>query len=249
MLTSASLPDTLNQNVSLKDKILLITGACGGIGSTLSKAFAAQGATIILVDKDLKALEKLYDEIEQANSPSPIIYALDLAGATASNFDEMALAIDKEFGHLDGLVHCAASMGAPTIFEQSDVETWYKVMQVNLNGPYMLTRMCILLLKASPNGRIVFSVDNKNSAYWDAYGVSKSALLGLTEQLAAEYDDTPLKVNAINPGQSKTHLHVSAYPAGDYDHLYEPEEHIADYAYLLSDQLVENGVLFDKTKT
>ncbi len=232
----------------LEGHIILITGACGGFGSAMSKAFAQRGATIILLDKQVNSLEKLYDEIESIGGAQPAIYPLDLSGATANDYEEMANTIEKEFGRLDGLLHCAAMMGTPTVFEQSDIETWYKVMQVNLNAPYMLTRMCIPLLKASKHGRLAFSIDSKNGAYWDAYGVSKSALIGLTQQLATEYDGSPLKVNAVNPGQTKTHLHVSAYPAGEYSHLSEVDDHIEDYVYLMSQSLEENGVLFNKVK-
>ncbi len=248
-MKNTQFPSPLNlKDNELEGHIILITGANGGFGSTMSKAFAKQGATIILLDKQVNSLEKLYDEIEAAGGAQPAIYPLDLSGATANDYDELANVIEKEFGRLDGLLHCAAMLGTPTVFEQSDIETWYKVMQVNLNAPYMLTRMCIPLLKKSDYGRLVFSIDSKNGAYWDAYGVSKSALTGLTQQLAKEYEDSNLKVNAVNPGQTRTHLHMSAYPAGDYNHLYALEEHIEDYVYLMSKHLIENGVLFNKTK-
>lgn len=233
---------------ALDQHVILITGACGGFGSTMAKAFAQQGATIILLDKKVRPLEDLYDEIEALNAPQPAIYPLDLAGATINDYEDMANNIEKEFGRLDGILHCATMLGMPTPFEHSDIETWYKVMQINLNAPYVLTRMCIPLLKQSKHGRIAFSVDNKNGAYWDAYGVTKSALLGLTEQLATEYEGSDLKVNAVNPGQTKTHLHMAAYPAGEYQTLYSVEEHINDYIYLMSNDLEENGVLFSKVK-
>lgn len=249
MIKTISFPQNIDLKTDeLKDHVILITGACGGFGSVLSKAFAQRGATIILLDKQVTALEKLYDEIETLGAPQPAIYPLDLSGASAKDFEDMATNIQNEFGRLDGLLHCAAMLGMPTPFEHSEIETWYKVMQVNLNGPYMLTRMCIPLLKQSEFGRLAFSIDSKNGAYWDAYGVSKSALLGLTEQLSIEYEDSNLKVNAVNPGQSKTHLHMSAYPAGKFDHLYDVEDHIDDYTYLMSKCLSENGVLFSKVK-
>lgn len=249
MINPIHFPSQINlKDNELDDHVILITGACGGFGTAISKAFAKRGATIILMDKKIAPLEKLYDEIEALGGAQPAIYPLDLSGATANDYDAMAVSFEKEFGRLDGILHCAAMLGTPTVFEQSDIETWYKTMQVNLNGPYMLTRMCIPLLKQSKHGRLVFSVDSKNGAYWDAYGVSKSALLGLTQQLAKEYEDSNLKVNAVNPGQTRTHLHMSSYPAGDYDHLYKLEEHIDHYVYLMSKGLQENGQLFDKTK-
>lgn len=237
-----------SQPSELKNRTILITGACGGIGSVMSKAFANYGATIILLDKHVRALEELYDSIQASDqAPLPAIYPLDLSGATANDYQQLAEAIEKEFGKLDGLLHCATMLGSPTLFEQSDMETWYKVLQVNLNGPYMLSSLCVPLLKKSDNGRLLFSVDNKNGAYWDAYGVSKSALIGLTQQLAKEYEDTSLCVNAVNPGKTRTHLHMSAYPAGDYDGLYAVEDHIQDYLYLMSPHCQHNGQLFSKS--
>jgi NAD(P)-dependent dehydrogenase (short-subunit alcohol dehydrogenase family) len=87
-------------------------------------------------------VEALYDEIDLAGYPKPAIYPMNLEGASEHDYGELASNIESQLGQLDGLIHCAAILGAPTIFAQSDAETWYRVHQVNLHAPYLLTRAC-----------------------------------------------------------------------------------------------------------
>ena len=232
---------------SLKDKIILVTGATGGFGKTVSMACAAHGATVILLAKNLRLVEKLYDEIEAAGYPTPAIYPMNLEGATEHDYAELCENIEKEFGRLDGLIHCAALLGAPTPFEHSDAATWYQVHQVNLHAPYLLTRSVLPLLKKSTRASVVFMVDDKSGAYWDAYMVSKQALTTMAGLLAREYEGTDLHINCINPGKTKTGLHLRAFPAADENEtLSGPEIHQQIFLYLMSDLLKENGECFQQ---
>ena len=229
----------------LKDKVILITGATGGYGKVMSLAYAAAGATVILLGKNVRLLENVYDEIEQAGYPKPAIYPLNLEGATEKDYYELSENIGKEFGRLDGLLHTAALLGAPTPFEHSDSETWYQVMQVNLNGPYLLTRHCIPLLKKSDHASILFMTDDKFGAYWDAYAISKGGVNSMMLILSAEYEGSQLLVNAINPGKSRTALHIRAFPASsENDSLPKPEQHQDLFLYLMSDEFEQTGLCF-----
>ncbi len=230
---------------SLQDKVILITGCTGGYGKAMSLAYAKAGATIILLGKNVRFLENLYDEIEQAGYPTPAIYPLNLEGATEKDYFDMAQTIEKEFGRLDGLLHAAVQLGAPTPFEHSDAETWFQVMQVNLHGPYLLTKHCIPLLKNSPHASLLFMTDDKSGAYWDAYAVSKAAINGMMQSLAHEYEGTSLFVNAVNPGKSLTQLQIRAYPASsDNQDLPRPEQHAELFIYLMSDVCEQSGFCF-----
>lgn len=229
----------------LQDKVILVTGATGGYGKALSLTYAKHGATVILLGKNVRLLENLYDEIEQAGYPTPAIYPLNLSGATEKDYFDMAQNIDKEFGRLDGLIHAAVDAGDATPFVHSDSENWYKVMQVNLNGPYMLTKHSIGLLKQSPHASLVFMTDDKIGAYWDAYSVSKQAINGLMQNLAAEYEGSSLYVNCLNPGPSKTVLHLRAYPAStENENLPAPLDHQELLLYMMSDELNQTGLCF-----
>jgi NAD(P)-dependent dehydrogenase (short-subunit alcohol dehydrogenase family) len=229
----------------LKDKIILVTGATGSFGRVISIAYAKHGATVILLAKNLRSVEALYDTIEALGYPTPAIYPMNLEGATEHDYAELANNIEKEFGRLDGLVHCAGILGAPTPFEYSDTETWHKVLQVNLHAPYLLTRSVIPLLRKSGKSSVVFMTDDKIGAYWDAYGVSKQALATMALNIAAEYEGSNIHINCFNPGRTKTAFQIRAFPAADgNDQLPNPEDHSNTFLYLVSHELQDNGTCY-----
>jgi len=229
----------------LADKIILVTGATGGFGKAAALALASHGATVVLLARNLRLVEALYDEIEQAGYPLPAIYPMNLEGASEHDYAELANNIESQLGRLDGLLHCAAMLGTPTLFAQSDAETWYKVHQVNLHAPYLLTRACLPLLDKSENASIVFMADDKTGAYWDAYQVSKQGLVAMAGLLAREYAGGSLKVNCYNPGKTRTALQLRAYPAAnDNDELPLPAAHADAFLYLMSDDCADNGEMF-----
>jgi NAD(P)-dependent dehydrogenase (short-subunit alcohol dehydrogenase family) len=235
-------PNFSPNTVVLKNKIILITGATGGFGKAISLACAKQGATAVLLARNLRLVEALYDEIEQAGYPKPAIYPMDLQGATEHDYLDLGQNIEKEFGRLDGLIHCAAQLGSPTPFEHSDTETWYQIHQVNLHAPYLLTRSVIPLLKKASRASVVFMTDSKPGAYWDAYSVSKQAVVAMAQLLAAEFEGSSVSVNCVNPGKTRTALQMRAFPAADdNESLPVPEDHTDMFIYLMSKEREENG--------
>lgn len=240
------IPDNFNATPDLlKGKTVLVTGATGGFGKPLSLALAQHGATVILLARNLRMVEALYDEIDLAGYPKPAIYPMNLEGASEHDYGELAANIESQLGQLDGLIHCAAILGAPTIFAQSDAETWYRVHQVNLHAPYLLTRACLPLMSRSERASILFMIDDKTGAYWDAYQVSKQGLAAMAELLAQEYAGSNLRVNCFNPGKTRTGLQLRAYPAADEnERLPSPQDHIDTFLYLMSDASTENGEIF-----
>lgn len=240
------IPDNFNATPDLlKGKTVLVTGATGGFGKPLSLALAQHGATVILLARNLRLVETLYDEIDLAGYPKPAIYPMNLEGASEHDYGELAANIESQLGQLDGLIHCATILGAPTIFAQSDAETWYQVHQVNLHAPYLLTRACLPLMSRSEHASILFMIDDKTGAYWDAYQVSKQGLAAMAELLAQEYAGSNLRVNCFNPGKTRTGLQLRAYPAADENEsLPSPQDHIDTFLYLMSDASSENGEIF-----
>jgi NAD(P)-dependent dehydrogenase (short-subunit alcohol dehydrogenase family) len=229
----------------LNDQVILVTGATGGFGKAVSTALARHGATVILLARNLRLVEALYDEIEQAGGPTPAIYPMNLEGATEHDYAELANNLESRLGRLDGMIHCAATLGAPTVFAQSDATTWYQVHQVNLHAPYLLTRACLPLLSSAPKASLLFMIDDKPGAYWDAYQVSKQGLAAMAGLLAREYEGSNLHVNCFNPGKTRTALQLRAYPAAhNNDQLPLPQEHLNTFLYLMSAAAKENGQIF-----
>ena len=103
---------------SFAGRVILITGAGGGLGAALAVQCARAGASVILSGRNGAKLERVYDEIEAMGAPQPAIAMLDLAAATAADYDNLAATIGGEFGKLDGLVHAAALLGDRTPLEQ-----------------------------------------------------------------------------------------------------------------------------------
>lgn len=221
----------------LKDRIILVTGAGDGIGKAAAKAYAQYGATVILLGKTLEKLELVYDEIEQSNGPKPAIYPMNLEGATAKDYDDMQTTLDNEFGRLDGILHNAALLGSLTPISQFDMAQWGKIMQINLNAPYMITRICLPLLEKSADASVIFTTDNvgiKGKAYWGAYAISKAAGDNMMQILADEMEiNTPIRFNSINPGNVATTMRAKAYPGEDPTSLAKPADIMNSYLYLM----------------
>jgi NAD(P)-dependent dehydrogenase (short-subunit alcohol dehydrogenase family) len=221
------------EQTRLDDKIILITGAGDGIGKAVSLDCAKRGATIILLGKTIHKLEQVYDEIIANGGPEPAIYPMDLQGASEDDFEDLRENIEKEFNHLDALLNNAGWLGASTPIEMYDTELWYKVLQTNLNAPFLITRACIPLLRLSQQGAIAFTADQKSSAYWGAYGVAKAGAQAFMQILAEELDSKNIRVNAFDPGPVYTSFRIRAFPAEDSGKLNRPEDICAPFAYLL----------------
>jgi len=222
----------------LRDRVVLVTGAGKGIGAAVAAACAAAGAQVVLLDLDIRMLEKVYDGIEKAGGPQPAIYPMNLEGAVEKDYVELAERISAEFDRLDGLVHCAAMLGALIPMLHFDATLWHRILQVNLSGPYMLTRACLPLLMRTGEGSVIFSSDRagrQGRAYWGAYGVSKAGIECLMQILADELEaNTRVRVNSIDPGPVATDLRALAYPGENPAIRLRPDAVVLPYLYLLS---------------
>lgn len=221
----------------LADRVVLITGAGDGIGRALAMACARVGATVVLLGRTVRKLEAVYDEILAATGRQPAIYPFDLLGASPDDYADAVAALRRELGRLDGLVHNAAVLGDLSPIEHYEPSTWAKVMHVNVNAVFLLTRAALPLLMEAEDGSIVLTtadVGRRAKAYWGAYAVSKFATEGLMQVLADELSSRPApRVNCVNPGPVRTRLRAAAYPAEDPAGLLPPEAVAAAYLYLL----------------
>lgn len=221
----------------LQDRVILVTGAGSGIGRAIARRLAGHGATVILLDRAIRMLEQVYDEIEQAGGPRPAIYPMNLEGATPKDYTDLAQVLDTEFGRLDGLLHNAALFEGLTPIFNYDIELWYRILQVNLNAPFLLTQAVLGLLNRSADASVVFTTDrvgDEGQAYWGAYAVAKGGAQTLMKLLASELEtNTPIRVNSIDPGRVRTELSLRAYPGRNPAEWARPEDILAVYLYLL----------------
>ena len=206
------------------------------------RAYAAHGATVILVGRTEAKLEQVYDQIEAAGYAKPALVPLDFRAVTEDNVLQLAAGLAQEFPHLDGLLHNASVLGERRPIESASYAGWQEVMQVNVNAPFLLTRHLLPLLQAAPAASIIYtssSVGRTGRAYWGAYAVSKFATEGLMQVLADELENTSqVRVNSLNPGATNTAMRRTAYPAEKPTDNPAPEDIMATYLYLMGDDSI-----------
>jgi NAD(P)-dependent dehydrogenase (short-subunit alcohol dehydrogenase family) len=222
----------------LAGRVIAITGASDGIGRAVAIACAQHGAKVVLIGRNPRKLETVYAEVVKTPAAADSTIALlDLEKAIAQDYDKLAAAILERFGKLDGLLHNAGIIGTLTPIEHYDVPTWCRVMHVNVTAAFALTQVLLPALRLSSDASVVFTssgVGRKGRAYWGAYAVSKFAVEGLSQVLASELENvTSIRVNAVNPGATRTKMRRAAYPAEDLETLPTPESITSPYIALL----------------
>lgn len=233
----------------LKDKVIVVTGAGDGIGRVAAKTFAEYRATVVLLGRTLAKLERVYDEIEDAGGPQPAIYPINLEGASEKDYIDLCDALHNEFGKVDGLLHNASELGERTPLANYAPDTWQRVMQVNVNAPFLLTQALLPLMEKAEHASIIFTssgVARRGRAFWGAYAASKAAQDNLMQTLADELGGAlNIRANSINPGATRTRMRAAAYPAEDPNSLPTPEDHMPLYVYLIGEDSVGvNGEIF-----
>jgi NAD(P)-dependent dehydrogenase (short-subunit alcohol dehydrogenase family) len=208
-----------------------------GIGKAVAVACARGGAQLLLIARNLPRLQALYAELEQIAPGAALMAQLDLENALAKDYDRIAEAVLNRYGRLDGLVHCAGMLGTLTPIDQYDVPTWCRLMQVNVTAAFALTQVLLPALRKSADAAVIFtssSVGRKGRAYWGAYAVSKFAVEGMAQVMAAELAGTSnIRVNTLNPGRARTAMRRAAYPSENLESLPLPETLVEPYVRLL----------------
>ncbi|HCV40840.1 MAG TPA: YciK family oxidoreductase, partial [Pseudomonas sp.] len=111
----------------LAGRVILVTGAGRGIGAAAAKAYAAVGATVLLLGKTEANLNEVYDQIEAAGHPQPVVIPFNLETALPHQYDELAVMIEEQFGRLDGLLNNASIIGPRTPLEQLSGDNFMRV--------------------------------------------------------------------------------------------------------------------------
>jgi len=219
----------------LENRVILVTGATSGIGKAVAADCVRHGATVVLHGCNSARLEDVYNELKLLG-PEPVAAQLDFERAQGDDYQHLTKQIESRFDRLDGLLHNAGILGDLSPVEHYDIGLWQRVMHVNLNAPFILTRCLLPLLKRSDDASVVFTgsgVSNVGRAYWGAYCASKFGTEGLAQVLADEYENSSIRVNSINPGSTRTGMRQKAFPAEDREKLPTPESITRPYLYLL----------------
>lgn len=234
-----------NSPPDLSGRVALVTGASRGIGYFLAKGLAACGAHVIAVARTTGALEELDDNIK-AEGGSATLVPLDLTDMPA--IDRLGGAIYERWGKLDILVANAGVLGVISPIGHVEAKVFEKVVSVNLTSVWRLIRSTDPLLRQSDAGRAILlssGASYRCRPFWGPYSATKAAVEALSRTWAAESMKTPLRVNAVDPGATRTGMRAQAYPGEDPMTLPRPSEVAEKILPLASPALTETGLLFD----
>jgi NAD(P)-dependent dehydrogenase (short-subunit alcohol dehydrogenase family) len=234
---------------TLAGRVVLVTGAYGGLGGAVARAASRAGATVVITGKRKRQLEQLYDAMLAEGLAEPVIHPLDMEVATPREYAALAEGLERDFGRLDGIVHAAVSFGGLTPIAMHKPDAWLRAMHVNVNAPFALTQACLPLLTQASDSAVVFVLDNPQllqRAHWGGYGASKAALERFVAILHEETDHGPLRVHAMLPAPMRTALRQLAYFGEDVLQRPLPDAAAAAAIYLLGAQgMAARGAVLD----
>jgi NAD(P)-dependent dehydrogenase (short-subunit alcohol dehydrogenase family) len=186
-------------------QIVVVTGASSGIGRAAALRFGAEGASVLAVGRDDAALGETVAEIERHGGKASALVA-DVTAPEAP--DRVVTACRERFGGLTTLVNAAGIIATGTLEATSD-EQWDRVMDINVRAPFRLMRAASESLVASKGSVVNVSSVNGLRSFPGVlvYCVSKSAVDQLTRCAALEFAAKGVRINAVNPGVTRTNLH------------------------------------------
>ena len=196
----------------LSGKAIFVSGASRGIGRCIALSYAKAGASHIAIGarSDLTTVEKdVLEAAKQAGKKAPRVLSVKLDITDPQSVDGAAQKIEKAFGRLDVVVNNAGILGARDAVGDSEPDVWWQTMNVNLRGPYMISRACLPLLLRSDLKTLISVASvgaHSISPGLSAYQTSKLALVRLTEFIAKEYADQGIVALTVHPGNVLTDI-------------------------------------------
>lgn len=230
------------QEKILTGRTAIVTGAGTGIGAAVSKAFAAQGAHVVLVGRRRMPLNQTAKEIHACGG------ACDVVRADVSDLGDVRSLFKAAkrlgTGRVDIVVNNAGILGPRAPLVRYPLRAWDEVMRINARGAFLVLQEALKAMQPG-GGSIVnvsSSVGRRGRAEWGAYSASKFAIEALTQIAAEENQGTGIRVNAVNPGATRTAMRARAYPKENPVALPTPESVVPVFLFLASDESKEiNG--------
>lgn len=218
----------------LADKVVLVTGAAGNLGRAVAHALWAAGARLVLADRRMAALEEQFGT--WAEGERCLLAQVDLLAETA--VADLVDASLNRFGRIDVLVNVAGgfTMGPPV--HETKTDTWEFMLNLNARSVFYMSRAVIPHMLAQSSGKIVSVAARaglEGKAKMAPYVISKSAVIRLTESMAAELKDAGINVNCVLPGTIDTPQNRADMPKADFSKWVAPEALADVIVFLASD--------------
>jgi NAD(P)-dependent dehydrogenase (short-subunit alcohol dehydrogenase family) len=212
----------------MKDKVVLVTGANGGLGSYVTKAFLGAGAKVIGVSR----------KIQQADFNLPGFTAIPAEISTAAGAGSLIENVMARFGRLDAVAHTVGGFAGGSSIAETDDATFQRMFDVNLNSTFYLLRAVLPAMRKTGNGRFI-AIGSRAAlepgAGVGAYSASKAALVSLIRTVAVENKDAGITANVILPGTMDTPANREAMPNADLSKWVQPSSVASLIVWLAGD--------------
>ncbi len=230
----------------LTGKVALITGGSRGIGKAIAKAYAREGAKVFICARKRGVLRAAAEEIRAAGGEVRW-HAADISKPKAVR--RLVRQVCRTYGAIHILVNNAGILGPREPVIRYPVPAWERVIKANLTAVFLVTREVLGVMVRQKEGVVInlsSGVGRTGKARWGAYAAAKFGVEGLTQVVAEEVKEWNIRVNAVNPGGTRTEMRAEAYPDENPMTLPAPEEIAPIFVYLASDESREiSGKSFD----
>lgn len=190
---------------SLDGKVVVFTGAAGGIGSEIAAGLACAGANVALCDINLEQLNIVKSQIEEKSGKASC-HRLDVTDK--ENIAECIQEIGTKYGHIDILINCAGINKREGFMDVKE-ETYDRIMDINLKGVFLVTQAVAPYMKEQRKGSII-NIGSHNTGSilggCSVYGATKCGVLSMTRSMAVEWAKYNIRANCVSPGHIKTPL-------------------------------------------
>jgi NADP-dependent 3-hydroxy acid dehydrogenase YdfG len=217
---------------NVNGKVILVTGSAQGLGAAICKTMAEDGAKVIATDVNESKLEKMVNEISGSGGN---IKSYSMNVADEKNVEEVINKIIEEYGNIDAVINNAGIDFTKSI-EEISYDEWNKVIQVNLTGPFNVSKAVYPYMKKNGSGHIVNITSTAAKRAWpnaSAYHASKWGLLGLSHALHSEARKDHIKVTALVAGGMQTPFILERFPEVDPNVLQDPKNVAETIKYVL----------------
>lgn len=221
--------------VDFSGRVVIVTGAAGNLGNAVTRAFQSAGARLTLVDRAEDRLQRLYPDMVDS-SDYLLADSVDLTSAEA--VQSMVDKTLERFGQIQVLVNTAGGYRAGTPVHETSLETWDFMLNLNARSVFLVSRAVIPHLLQQRYGKIInvaARVARQGRANMAVYSASKSAVVHLTESMAAELKGEGINVNCILPSTIDTPANRRAMPEADYSSWVKPQAIAEVILFLASD--------------
>lgn len=216
-----------------KSKVALITGGGSGLGTAICYSLAEAGATIVVADVRSDTAEKVASKLRAEGSEAMSV-VLDVSDENSAA--QAIKQVTDKYGKIDFLVNCAGTDLTVPI-EELSVKDWHRIIGVNLDGPFIMSKLAFEVMKKQGGGHVINIVSTAAKRAWanaSVYHASKWGLLGLSHALHVEGRAQNIKVTAIISGGMRTPFILERFPDTPLENLQDPRNVADTIRYVLS---------------